>query len=146
MTKTPTKTVADLAREIANQQPDQKPEADFPEVAAVPSEPSREAMLAALAEKYGTTPQAVADMLGVNKGLPEARARPDTEPADPGGPRVPVLLNRDYWAPAYLGDVNADGNRRVAAGAILHLPVVEAKRLIKAGVATRADAFPGDDE
>lgn len=134
------KSLDDLVKDIKQQKaPEPKTE---PKAAPEPGEPSREAMLAHLAKEYNTTPAEVAKMLQV--GEPVRVQSPVLETPDPGGKRVPVLLKRDYWAPDYLGEVNADGNRRVTAGAVLHLPIPEAKRLIASGVAERADAFPED--
>lgn len=48
---------------------------------------------------------------------------------------APVKLLRDYWP------VN---DERQAAGVVVDLPVPEAKRLIEAGVAERADPLPGE--
>lgn len=139
--KTPSaKSLDDLVKDI-KQQKAPEPKAE-PKAAPEPGEPSREAMLAHLAKEYNTTPAEVAKMLQV--GEPVRVQSPVLETPDPGGKRVPVLLKRDYWAPDYLGEVNADGNRRVTAGAVLHLPIPEAKRLIASGVAERADAFPED--
>jgi hypothetical protein len=47
---------------------------------------------------------------------------------------TPVTLLRDYWPET----------ERVVAGTKLHLPIAEAKRLIEAGVAERADPLPGE--
>jgi hypothetical protein len=48
---------------------------------------------------------------------------------------TPVLLLAAYWPQE---DV------RVNAGQVFDLPLTEAKRLIAAGKAERADAFPGE--
>ncbi len=48
---------------------------------------------------------------------------------------APVKLLRDYWP---------EPDTREPAGKSLELPVPEAKRLIEAGVAERADPLPGE--
>lgn len=48
---------------------------------------------------------------------------------------APVTLIRDYW-PA--------NDERIPAGTRIDLPVAEARRLIDANVAERADALPGE--
>lgn len=48
---------------------------------------------------------------------------------------APVRLIRDYWAKE---------DERTPAGTILELPTADAKRLIEAGVAERADPMPGE--
>jgi hypothetical protein len=48
---------------------------------------------------------------------------------------TPVLLKYDYWA---VEDV------RTPAGSIIDLPVSQAKAIIAAGKAERADSFPGE--
>ena len=48
---------------------------------------------------------------------------------------VPVMLLRDYWPET----------ERVAAGTKIDLPSAEARRLIDAGVAGRADPLPGEE-
>lgn len=47
---------------------------------------------------------------------------------------TPITLLRDYWPET----------ERVKAGTKMDLPVAEAKRLIEAGVAERADPLPGE--
>lgn len=49
---------------------------------------------------------------------------------------APVLLHYDYWA--------AEGDRKLA-GDTVSIPVAEAKALIAAGKADRADPMPGDE-
>lgn len=48
---------------------------------------------------------------------------------------APVKLLRDYWPKE---------NERIEAGTVLDLPTADAKRLIEAGVAERADPLPGE--
>lgn len=48
---------------------------------------------------------------------------------------APVTLIRDYWP---------EEDKRIAAGTTLEMPAAEAKRLIAAGVAERADPLPGE--
>lgn len=48
---------------------------------------------------------------------------------------APVKLIRDYWP---------EEDKRIEAGATLDMPVADAKRLIAAGVAERADPMPGE--
>ena len=48
---------------------------------------------------------------------------------------TPVKLLRDYWP---------EENNRVLAGEVVELPSAEARRLIDAGVAERADPLPGE--
>ncbi|MGH0214942.1 hypothetical protein [Sinorhizobium meliloti] len=50
---------------------------------------------------------------------------------------TPVKLLYDVWAA---------GDKRVARGTVLDLPVKAAKTLIQQGKAERADPLPGDDE
>lgn len=50
---------------------------------------------------------------------------------------APIRLVRDTW-------VKED--RIVADGSIIELPAKDARRLIDAGVAVRADPLPGEDE
>lgn len=50
---------------------------------------------------------------------------------------APIKLLKDYW--------DAD-SRRMKANMIIDLPIKEAKALIEAGKAVRADPMPGDDE
>lgn len=50
---------------------------------------------------------------------------------------VPLKLLRDTWSGA---------DRQVADGNITYWPLDEAKRLLAAGVAERADPLPGDTE
>lgn len=58
------------------------------------------------------------------------------KPEPKTAPLTPVKLFYDYWL--------TDGDRR-KAGQILDLPVLEAKALIAAGKAERADPFPGEE-
>ena len=48
---------------------------------------------------------------------------------------APVKLIRDYWP---------EEDKRIAAGTKLDMPTADAKRLIEAGVAERADPLPGE--
>src|SRR4051812_29537680 len=80
----------------------------------------------------------------------------DHDPADPSWPRaqdnaaddgrrrsgrtMPVKILRDYWAgDDARSEWPSAGSNRIAAGRIVQLAVAEARRLIEAGVAERAD-------
>lgn len=61
----------------------------------------------------------------------------------------PVMLKRDYWAfdhsRAYFPKSPETGepiSNRIPAGTKIPLPVAEARKLIAAGIAERADALP----
>lgn len=49
---------------------------------------------------------------------------------------APVLLHRAYWP---------EEGKRVEAGEVIELPTADAKALIAAGKAERADPMPGDE-
>lgn len=49
---------------------------------------------------------------------------------------APVLLHRAYWP---------EEGKRVDAGEVVELPTADAKALIAAGKAERADPMPGDE-
>ena len=48
---------------------------------------------------------------------------------------TPVLMKYAYWP---------EEDVRVDAGQVIELPLTQAKELIAAGMAERADAFPGE--
>lgn len=62
--------------------------------------------------------------------------------------RFPVKILRGYWAKDDVRDqwpMDENGqrnNRRIPVGTIMQLPIDEARRLMAAGVAERADALP----
>jgi hypothetical protein len=62
-----------------------------------------------------------------------ATKAPTTEPTIE--PTTPVLMKYAYWPEADM---------RVDAGQVIELPLSQAKALIAAGKAERADAFPGE--
>jgi hypothetical protein len=74
----------------------------------------------------------------------EAAAKAKAE----GEKRFPVRIKRDYWAKDDVADQwprSEDGNvidNRIVAGTRISLPISEARRLINAGVAERADDIP----
>ena len=56
---------------------------------------------------------------------------------------MPVKIVRDYWADEDAKDEwPSPAENRIAAGRVIELAVREARRLIKAGVAERADPLP----
>lgn len=59
----------------------------------------------------------------------------DDKKIDTTGVKTPVKLLYDTW--------DADGNR-VAAGAVVELPLDAAKQLLRDGKAERADPLPGE--
>lgn len=63
---------------------------------------------------------------------------------------IPVLLKRDYWAGEDIKDQwmpapEAGDPNRIPAGTVLNLDGKEARRLMQAGVAERADALPDEE-
>lgn len=59
----------------------------------------------------------------------------DNDMNQPKNIKTPVRLLYDTW--------DADGNR-VAAGAVVELPLEAAKQLLREGKAERADPLPGE--
>lgn len=56
---------------------------------------------------------------------------------------MPVKILRDYWASeAARSEWPSSASNRVVAGRVVELAVREARRLIEAGVAERADPLP----
>jgi hypothetical protein len=90
----------------------------------------QEQRLASLADHDPATPTAPRD----DGAVPGAKARLRT---------MPVKIVRDYWADEDArGEWPSPANNRIAAGRVVALAVREARRLIEAGVAERADPLP----
>lgn len=169
----PKKTVDDLVSEIEKRKGGSNASAGSQEavqrksaVTAVPTADEKERMLAELAERFGVTPAQVEAMLKVQdeKALAarDAAAKPDQKHVAPsfkaGDPTVPVKLKSDYWLydhsheiwpipPALDAEgkvVPNTGDNRAKAGTKIDLPVPEARRLLDAGKAERADPLPGE--
>jgi len=81
--------------------------------------------------------------------LPPRNPDAPAEPTSTEAPRpilIPVRIKRDYWAKDDIQDQwPQSGDNRIRAGETINLPGKEARRLMDAGVAERADPLPDED-
>ncbi len=153
------KTVDDLVSEIEAKKPNKdastatgKPAGAKAAPAHVPTAAEKKRMLAELAERFGSTPEQVEAMLSVKQDEPfhnpKAKVDPklEVEAFDPARDKtVPVRLKSDYWMFEHSHDQwPTPHDNRARAGQLVHLPIGEARRLIDAGKAERADPLPGE--
>lgn len=169
----PAKSVDDLVSEIAARkgtsasEPGSGAEAQRKgNITKVPTADEKQRMLEQLAERFGTSPEQVEAMLAVQDSKALASVNPAAKPDKPlatpqykdGDPLVPLKLKSDYWLYPHSHEqwpvqpqldaegnpVEGSGNNRATAGTTVHLPIPEAKRLLAAGKAERADPLPGE--
>ena len=87
----------------------------------------------------------LADHDPANRPSTSADAAPAIDGAQPRRRTMPVKILRDYWAgDDAQGEWPSTASNRIAAGRVVQLAVAEARQLIEAGIAERADPLPDE--
>jgi hypothetical protein len=117
----------------------------------VPTKSEKAKMLEELAARHNTTPEAIQELLKVddpNLAMVDPNAleeAPKAAVSQHKGARTPVKLKADYWMKDDVKDQwPLPSNNRAVAGTVVHLPIADARLLIDAGKAERADPLPGE--
>ncbi len=117
----------------------------------VPTKAEKQKMLEELAARHNTTPEAIQRELMVddpNLAMVDPNALDEAPKPAVGihsGARTPVKLKHDYWMKDDARDQwPHPANNRAVAGSVVSLPIADARSLIDAGKAERADPLPGE--